>query len=92
MVWGWPQSIYLLLEERGRFEHDDPARRDRHFVPGLWIAAHALPLLAHDEQAKRRQLYRFAALQALRDFFEHEFNECGAIGSRQAALLIDRLT
>jgi hypothetical protein len=58
--------------------------RDRHFLTSPGITAHALAFLAHDKQAERRQLSRFAMLQAVRDFFEHMLNECRAFGSRQS--------
>ena len=61
--------------------------RDRHLLAGLGIAADALALLAHHERTKRRQLDRFATLQAVRDFFENELNERGAFGSRQAKFI-----
>ena len=85
-------GIDPLLEDVGRLEHDDAAGRYRRFLTGPGIAAHALAFLAHDKRAERRQLYRLATLQAVRDFFEHKLNECGGFGSRQADLLIDRLT
>jgi hypothetical protein len=80
----------LLLEDGRRLEHDYATRRDGRFLTSLGIAAHALAFLAHDKQAERRQLYRFATLQAVRDFVEHELNEFGGFDSRQAGLLTDR--
>ena len=53
--------------------------------------SHAPAFLANNKQAERLQLYLFATLQAVRDFFENEFDECGAFGSRQASLFINRL-
>ena len=85
-------GIDPLLEYGRRLEHDDAARRDRRFLTGPGIAAHALAFLAHDKQTERRQLYCFATLEAVRDFFEHKLNECGGFGSLQADLLTDRLT
>src|SRR5580700_10779542 len=84
--------IDSLLEDSRRLEHHDPARRDRHFLAGLGIAADALAFLAHHERAERRQLHCFATFEAVRDFFEYKFYECRGFGARQAHLLVDRLT
>src|ERR1700722_14273473 len=84
--------IDSLLEDSRRLEHHDPARRDRHFLAGLGIAADALALLAHHERAERRQFHRFATFEAVGDFLQHKFYECRGFGARQAALLVDRLT
>jgi hypothetical protein len=81
-----------LLEGVGRLEHYDAAGRYQRFFTGPGIAAHALAFLAHDKGAERRQLYRLATLKAVSDFFEHKLKECGAFGSRQADLLVERLT
>ena len=85
-------GIHLPLEDGRRLEHDYATRRDGRSLTSLGIAAHALAFLAHDKQAERRQLYRFATLQAVCDFLEHELNEFGGFDSRQADLLTDRLT
>ena len=82
--------IDSLLEDGGRLEHHDPARRDRHFLAGPGIAADALAFLAHYERAERRQLHRLAALQAVGDLFENQFDEGSGFRARQADFLIDR--
>ena len=79
------------FEDTGRFEHHDAAGRNWHLPASFGISAHALALLAHSKQAERRQFYRFATFQAVRDFFEEELNESGAFSSRQPNLFIDRL-
>jgi hypothetical protein len=76
------RSIDPLLKDRGRLEHDNATGRNRHFLTGPGIAAQTLGFLTHHKQAERRELHRFAALQAVRDFFEHKLNECGGLGSR----------
>jgi len=85
------RGVDPLLKDSGRLEHENATGRDRRFLTGPGIAAHTLAFLAHHKRAERRELHRFAALQAVHDFFEHEFNECRAFGSQQADLLIDRL-
>jgi hypothetical protein len=72
----------LLLEDGRRLEHDYATRRDGRFLTSLGIAAHALAFRAHDKQAERRQLYRFTALQAVGDFFEHKLKKFAAFDSR----------
>src|SRR4051812_21013333 len=57
-------AVDPLLQDRGRLEHHDPARRDRHLGPRLRIAADTLALLAHHEGAERRQFHRLALFQA----------------------------
>src|SRR5262245_37597559 len=61
-------GIDALLEDGGRLEHHHPARRDRHFLAGLRVAADALALLAHHVRAERGELHRFAALKTVGDF------------------------
>jgi len=80
-----------LLEDGGRLEHHRPPGRYRHLLTSLGIAAHALAFFADDKGAERRQLDRFASFQTVGDFLEHKLNQCGAFGSRQPDLLIDRL-
>src|SRR6516225_1902456 len=84
--------IDTLLEDGRRLEHHDTARRNRHFLAGLWIAADPLAFFAHDERAERRQFHGLAALETVGNFFEHEFDERRGLGTRQPDLLIDRLT
>src|SRR5437016_5077137 len=74
-LFAFAARIDALLEDRRRLEHHHPARRDRHFLAGLGIAAHTLPLLAHDKRAERRQLHRLASLKAVGDLLEHKFHE-----------------
>src|SRR5437763_2740284 len=83
--------VDALLEYRRRLEHHYAARRDRHFFAGFRIAPDALALLAYHERAERRELHRFAALEAIGDFLEHQFNERRGLGARQSHLLVDRL-
>src|SRR5215468_380796 len=83
--------VDALLENRRRLEHHNPSRRDWHLCPGFGIAADTLPLLAHHEGAERRKLHGFAALEAVGDLLEHQFDERSRFGSRQTDLLINGL-
>src|SRR5262249_273520 len=83
--------IDTLLQDGGGLEDHHATRRDRHLGAGLGIASDALPLLADHEGAEGRELHGLAALEAIRDLFEHEFHECGGFGARQADLLLHRL-
>ena len=46
-------------------KHQHPARADRHFLAGLWIAADALPLAPYGKAAERRNLHHLAALKRI---------------------------
>src|SRR5579863_2792281 len=83
LVAAFRSGIDSLFEDSGRLEHHHPAWRDRYFLAGLGIAPDALAFLADNEGTKRRQLHRFAALEAVGDFLEHLFNEGGRLGARQ---------
>src|SRR4051812_38315291 len=68
-------AVDALLEDGRRLEHHDPARRDRHFLAGLRVAADPLALLANHERTKRGQLHRFASFEAGGDLPEHQFHQ-----------------
>src|ERR1043166_3183299 len=78
------------LEYRGRLEHHDAARRDRHFLAGLGIATDPLALLAYHERSERGKLHGFAALETIGKLFKHPFDQRRRFGARQADLLVDR--
>src|SRR5262249_20729155 len=63
------------LEDRGRFEHHDTARRDRHFLTSLRVASDPLPFLAYHERSERGKLHGFAALETIGDFLEDQFDQ-----------------
>src|SRR5258708_855372 len=67
--------VDALLEDGGRLEHHDPARRDRDLLAGLGIASDPLAFLAHHEGAEGRQLHVLAALDAVGNFLEHEVDK-----------------
>src|SRR5215831_1162837 len=90
-AFGIRDAVDALLQDGGRLEHHDPARRDRDFLAGLGIAADPLALLAYHERSERGKLHGFAALETIGNFFEHQLYQCGRLGARQADLLVDRL-
>src|SRR5882724_640206 len=83
--------VDALLEDCRRLEHHHAPRRDRHFLAGLRVSPNALPLLAHDERAERRQFHGFAPLEAIRDFLQYHFYESRRLGSRQPDFLVHGL-
>src|SRR6185503_7560182 len=85
-------AVYAMLEDRRRLEHHHPAWRNGYFLAGLGIAAYPLALFAHHERAERRQLHSLAPFEAIRDFFQHQFNKRGRFGARKTYLLVDRFT
>ena len=85
-------EVTALLQNGGRLEHHDAARRNRNFLAGLRIAADPLAFFAHDKRSERRQFHGFAALKAIGDFLEHQFDQRSRFRARQAHLLVDRLT
>src|SRR5436190_6546565 len=84
-------SVDPLLQDRRRLEHHHTTRRDWHLGTSLRIATDALTLLADDEGAERRQLHGLAALQAVRDFLQHQFDERRGLRTRKTDLLVDGL-
>src|SRR5262245_9361544 len=82
-------AVDLLLEDRRGFEHHDAARRNRHFLAGLGIAADPLAFLADHERSERRKLHGLTALEAIGDFLENLFDKRGRFRARQADLLVD---
>src|SRR5436309_208447 len=72
-------GVDALLENGRWLEHHDPARRDRHFLAGLRIAADPFALLAHHERSERGKLHRLAPLQTIRDLLQHHFDQRGGL-------------
>src|SRR5207244_1065153 len=68
-----------------------PPWRDRYLLAGLGIAPDPLALLAHDERAKRGKFHRLAALKAVGNFLQHEFDERRRFRAREADLLVNGL-
>jgi hypothetical protein len=64
-----------VLQDMRCTKDENLARMDRHLLPGLRVAPHALPLLAHEEAAEGRDLDRVAAGQRIRHFVQHRFHE-----------------
>src|SRR5215472_2046969 len=85
-------SVDSLLEDRGRLEHHDSARRDRYLLAGLGISPDPLPLFAYHKGAEGGQLHGLSPFQAIGDFLQHQLNERSRFGARQPYLLVDRLT
>src|SRR5262249_46243009 len=83
--------VDLVLQRVRGAEHQDPARTDRHLLPGFRVAADALSLLANGEAAKGRNLDHFAAFERLGNLGDHRFDKLGRFISRQPNLLINRL-
>src|SRR5215831_11153297 len=90
-AFGIRDAVDALLQDGGRLEHHDPARRDRDFLAGLGIAADPLALLAHDEGAKGGKLYRLTPFQAVGNFAQDQFDERRRFRAGEAHLLVDRL-
>jgi hypothetical protein len=68
-----PQKVQRRV---GVPEHQDASRRNSYLRTGLWIAAHALTLLAYDKRSERRQHHGLAAFKAIGDSFRTNSTTC----------------
>src|SRR5215813_2444137 len=84
--------VNSLLQDRGGLEHHHTPRRNRHFLTSLGISPDALAFLAHHERTERRQFHRLTPFEAVGDFLQHKFDECGRFGARKPYLLVDGFT
>ena len=64
-------------------ENQHAARRDRHFIAGLGIAAHALRFWRTAKRSEGGQLHRLAVRERGAKFSEHVFDHLGQVMARQ---------
>src|SRR5262245_8260917 len=80
-----------LLHDIARSEHQHAPRRDRHLLPRLGVATHALSLLADVERSERGKFDRFSVCQLFRKHLYDQFHQFLRLVARQSDLQDDRL-
>src|SRR5258708_15778383 len=83
--------VDLMLQRVRGAEHENAARADRYFLPGLRVTPDPLSLLPHRETAEGGDLDHLAALERVGNLGDHRLDELCRLVARQTDFLIDRL-
>ena len=77
----WFRQVDFILENRTRFERNNPSGSDHNWLTSLGIAALPGLFVLRGEIAKAMDFDLFAVLQCLFDRLKHFFDYVGCIGS-----------
>src|SRR5215468_1828167 len=83
-------GVNPVLQDMRSAKNEDPTRIYRHFLTRLRVAPDALPLVADEEAAERRNLDVLAARQGVGDLLQHGLDQIGRLVPRQTDLLVHR--